>query len=62
MLLVNEKEEAFHADESVIAIWQMCDGIKTKEDICTIVAEQAGMTTEDTEIVISEVIGKFKRS
>ncbi len=59
MVLVNEKEQAFRVDEPVIAIWQMCDGIRTKEDICTVVKEQTGMTTEDAEKVVSEVIGKL---
>ncbi|MEA2074353.1 MAG: PqqD family protein [Euryarchaeota archaeon] len=60
MLLVNEKEEAFRADETVIAIWQMCDGTRTKEDICTVVKERTGMTAEDAEKVVSDVIGKLK--
>lgn len=59
-VLVNEKEQAFRADESVIAIWQMCDGTRTEEGISTIVTEQTGMTIEDAEKVVSEVIGKLK--
>ena len=60
MVFVNEKEQAFRADEPVIAIWQMCDGKRTKEDICTVVKEQTGMTTEDAEKIVSEVIGKLR--
>ncbi|MBE0516547.1 MAG: PqqD family protein [Methanophagales archaeon] len=61
VLLVNENEHAFRADESVIAIWQMCDGTRTEEDICTIVTEQTDMTTEDAEKVVSEIIGKLRK-
>jgi hypothetical protein len=60
MVLVNEKEQAFRADEPVIAIWQMCDGTRTKEDICSIVTEQTGMTAEDAEKIVSDVIGKLR--
>lgn len=60
VLLVNEKEQAFRADESVIAIWQMCDGTRTKEDICTVVKEQTDMTTDDAERVVSDIIGKLR--
>ncbi|MEA2032622.1 MAG: PqqD family protein [Euryarchaeota archaeon] len=60
MVLVNGKEQAFRADEPVIAIWQMCDGTRKKEDICTVVKEQTGMTTEDAEKVVSDVIGKLR--
>ncbi|MEA2051565.1 MAG: PqqD family protein [Euryarchaeota archaeon] len=59
-ILVNEKEQAFQADEPVIAIWQMCDGTRTKEDISTIVTEQTSMTTEDAEKLVSDIIGKLK--
>ncbi|HID19731.1 MAG TPA: PqqD family protein [Methanophagales archaeon] len=60
VVLVNEKEQAFQADEPIIAIWQMCDGTRTKEDISTIVIEQTSMTTEDAEKLVSDIIGKLK--
>ncbi len=60
MVLVNEKEQTFRTDEPVIAIWQMCDGTRTKEDICTVVKEQTGVTAEDAEKIVSDVIGKLR--
>ena len=60
MLLVNEKEQSFRADDPVMAIWQMCDGTRTKKDICTVVKEQIGVTTEDAEKNVSDVIGKLR--
>jgi hypothetical protein len=60
MVLVNEKERAFRADEPIISIWQMCDGTRTKEDISTIVTEQTSMTKEDAEKLVSDIIDKLK--
>jgi len=60
VVLLNEREQAFQADEPIIAIWQMCDGTRTKEDISTIVTEQTSMTTEDAEKLVSDIVGKLK--
>lgn len=55
LLLVNENEKAFPADETVISIWQRCDGDTTKEDL----VEEINAGTDQSKNEIQEALDKI---
>ena len=61
LLLVNEDNEAYVASESVVAIWDRCDG-KTVDELADEVAQMVGQDTGEVREAISELIGKLREA
>ncbi len=59
LVLVNGKEQAYKVDESVIAIWQMCDG-KSQEEICNTITEKTQMGEDEAKKAVGEIVPKLE--
>ncbi len=60
LLLVNESDKAYKVDEAVIAIWNMCDGTKTKEEIVDILSKEAHVEKEKINEAVSDILAKLE--
>lgn len=59
LVLVNNKEQAYKVDESVIAIWQMCDG-KTQQEISNTITEKTQMGEDEAKKAVGEIVTKLE--
>lgn len=58
LLLVNEKQEAFKVNETILTIWNICDGIEFQElvkNIATAVQQDAGSVKSSLEPLFTEL-------
>ncbi|MEM2450998.1 MAG: PqqD family protein, partial [Nitrososphaerota archaeon] len=61
LLLVNEDNEAYIANEIVVYIWNVCDG-KTLDELTKEIAEAMNRDTGEVKEALSELIGKLKEA
>lgn len=58
LLLVNEDNQAYVVDESVAAIWNMCEG-KTVEELTNIIATSIGREPEELKSSVEDLISRL---
>jgi len=61
VLLVDENKKAYKTDESVAAIWSMCDGNKNKEQIVDMLAQNTKKEKTKIDKVVSELLVKLEQ-
>ncbi|MCS7136104.1 MAG: PqqD family protein [Nitrososphaerota archaeon] len=61
LLLVNEDNEAYIANEIVVYIWNLCDG-KTLDELTKEIAEAVNRDTGEVREALSELIGRLKEA
>ncbi|MFQ6076200.1 MAG: PqqD family protein [Candidatus Bathyarchaeia archaeon] len=60
-LLVNEKGEAVAADQVAIAIWDMCEGNVTSEDVVNVVAERTSQDKSRIEKPVENILEQLEK-
>ena len=53
--------QAASLNESARAIWELCDGTRTIEDICTELASQVGLPKEQLQDDVNSVIDRLRQ-
>lgn len=61
LVLVNEKGHAFTADETAVAIWNMCDGQATSEDLVKEISEKTNQETTLVRRAVELLVTGFER-
>jgi len=61
LLLINEEYQAYRVDESVVAIWDMCEG-KTVEELTVDIAASTGREASDLKKPIESLVSKLKEA
>jgi hypothetical protein len=62
LLLVNESDKAYKVDEAVIAVWNMCDGTRTKEEIVEKLSKEAHVEKEKINEAVSDILAKLEEA
>ena len=62
LLLVDEKSNAYKVDPAVTAIWTMCDGKRTQEQIVDELTIRTKIEKIKLEPLVSEVLSKLEQS
>ncbi len=60
LLLVNENEKAFPADDTVISIWQRCDGETTKDDLIKEINAASNQNRNEIQEALDEILSELK--
>ena len=53
--------QAASLNESARAVWELCDGIRTIEDICTELASRVGLPKEQLQDDVNSVIDRLHK-
>lgn len=59
-VIVNDKGEAFSADDAVIAIWNRCGGDVTSEDLAKDISEKSGQSKEQIQEAVDKIVGELE--
>lgn len=60
-VIVNEKGEAFSADDAVIAIWSRCTGEVTSEDLAKDISEKSGQGKEQIQEAVDKIVDELEK-
>jgi hypothetical protein len=60
-VLVNNQERVFQFNEALIAIWDMCDGTVTEEDVCQALSQKTGKPIDHVRGLVSKFILQLKQ-
>ena len=56
---MNENEKAYPADETVISIWQRCDGDVTQEDLVEEINAESNQSKNEIEEALDNILGQL---
>ena len=56
---MNESEKAYPADETVISIWQRCDGDVTKEELVEEINTESKQSKSEIQEALDNIIGQL---
>ncbi len=62
-VLVNERKQPFRVTDEVLSVWKMCDGERSIDQMCALVASSAmaaGVDFEKARGVVLEILGKLE--
>jgi hypothetical protein len=60
-LLVDEKKNAYRVNDTILAIWNLCDGNRTQEQIVDELANETKMDKTKISGIISDILPKLER-
>ena len=61
LLIVDENRKAYKVDRGVIAIWSMCDGNRTQEQIVDELANETKIEKTKISELVSDILAKLEQ-
>ena len=62
LAIVDENNQAYGVDNSIIAIWNKCDGEKTNEQIVDEVSKEANLEKEKVSDAVSTILSRLEQA
>lgn len=62
LVLVNDENQAFVVDQSVIGFWNMLDGTKTVNDVAQVIAQKIDADPEQLLPQFNDIVEKLKEA
>jgi len=61
LLLVDENNKGYKVDQVIIAIWSMCDGNRTQEQIVDELASETKLEKSKVSGAVSDILAKLEQ-
>ncbi len=61
LLLVDENNKGYKVDQVIIAIWSMCDGNRTQEQIVDELASETKLEKSKVSEAVSDILAKLEQ-
>lgn len=61
LLLVDENNKGYKVDQAIIAVWSMCDGNRTQEEIVDELASETKLEKSKVIGVVSDILAKLEQ-
>jgi len=62
LVLVNDENQVYSADQSIIGFWDMLDGSKTVRDVAQVIAQRIDAEPEQLIPQFNEIVEKLKEA